>query len=257
MFGIGIVLFTFGDVMFSNYTIKKKSNNTNTLNYRNEDKDELKKLIDIMNNQNLSNSYNKNSEKNNTYNNTDDDTYGAENNAENDADNYADNYVDNYADNDADNDEIYTDIVDPEDDQYMDTNDSTPVKSSNMAPSVNKVTSQKNTILDPSLSELISMSNSMIDFHKPKKMRVRYDEVDTENPRFEDYAPVDTTFISSNNESKYVNQLDFPENTSTVLPDFNGDNVAQLYPANNNTITNIYDTINSDIYKGYKTWHFI
>jgi hypothetical protein len=212
-FGIGIVLFTFGDIMYSNYDNKnKKSKNTNTLDYLSKDEDELKKLIDITNNPNLSNSYS------------------------------------------VENDEVYTDITEPENDQYIDTKDSIPIQLPNMT-SDNKRIPRRNTILDQSLSELISMSNSMIDFHKPKKLRVRYDDIDTINPRFEDYSPVDTTFISSNYESNYVNQPDFPENTSTVLPNFNGDNVAQLYPTT--TITNLYDTLNSDIYKGYKTWDFI
>ena len=76
------------------------------------------------------------------------------------------------------------------------------------------------------------------------------------NPRIENFAPVDQLLVKSPLiESNYINQLDFPENTSDELPIFNADTVSQIYNVDN--ITSLYNTINSDIYKGYKTIEFI
>jgi hypothetical protein len=145
-------------------------------------------------------------------------------------------------------DEVYTDISKPEIDQNID-------QSSFFSMSIENTFPTNKTEIDPNYSELISMSNSMIDFHKPKKLRIRSDTIFTKNPRHEDYAPLEDTLFLSKYESNYINQPDFPENTSTMLPNFNGDNVAQLFPVDN--ITKLYDTINSDIYKGYKTYEII
>jgi hypothetical protein len=76
------------------------------------------------------------------------------------------------------------------------------------------------------------------------------------NPRIESFAPHDQILVNSLYiESNYINQLDFPENTSDELPIFNADTVSQIYSVDN--ITSLYNTINSDIYKGYKTIDFI
>jgi hypothetical protein len=77
-----------------------------------------------------------------------------------------------------------------------------------------------------------------------------------QNPRIESFAPIDQLLVTSPyTESNYINQLDFPENTSDELPIFNADTVSQIYNVDN--ITSLYNTINSDIYKGYKTIDFI
>jgi hypothetical protein len=76
------------------------------------------------------------------------------------------------------------------------------------------------------------------------------------NPRVESFAPIDQLLVKSPLiESNYINQLDFPENTSDELPIFNADTVSQIYKVDN--ITSLYNTINADIYKGYKTIEFI
>ena len=76
------------------------------------------------------------------------------------------------------------------------------------------------------------------------------------NPRIENFASVNQLLVKSPLiESNYINQLDFPENTSDELPIFNADTVSQIYDVDN--ITSLYNKINSDIYKGYKTIQFI
>jgi len=76
------------------------------------------------------------------------------------------------------------------------------------------------------------------------------------NPRIESFTSVNQLLVKSPViESNYINQLDFPENTSDELPIFNADTVSQIYNVDN--ITSLYNKINSDIYKGYKTIQFI
>jgi len=106
-----------------------------------------------------------------------------------------------------------------------------------------------------SYSELLSMSNSMINFEKPLNYKTRDTNENIPNPRYEDFSSIEDTLIFSDFESKYVNQLDFPENISEMLPRFNADNVAQLY--NKDNITDLYNTINTDIYKRYKTYNLV
>ena len=110
-----------------------------------------------------------------------------------------------------------------------------------------------NPDINNSYSELLSMSNSMINFEKPINIRTRDENIS--NPRYEDFSSIEDTLISSNFESKYVNQLDYPVNTSDMLPKFNADNVAQMY--NKDNITDLYNTINTDIYKRYKTYNLV
>jgi hypothetical protein len=76
------------------------------------------------------------------------------------------------------------------------------------------------------------------------------------NPRIESFAPIDQLLVESPLiESNYINQLDFSENTSGELPIFTAETVSQMYDVDN--ITSLYNTINADIYKGYKTIQFI
>jgi hypothetical protein len=106
-----------------------------------------------------------------------------------------------------------------------------------------------------SYSELLLMSNSMINFEKPLNYKTRDTNENIPNPRYEDFSSIEDTLIFPDFESKYVNQLDFPENISEMLPRFNADNVAQLY--NKDNITDLYNTINTDIYKRYKTYNLV
>ena len=112
-----------------------------------------------------------------------------------------------------------------------------------------------NPDVNNSYSELLSMSNSMINFEKPINIITRDINKNIPNPRYEDFSSIDETLILPDYESKYVNQLDFPENISVMLPKFNADNVAQIY--NKDNITDLYNTINTDIYKRYKTYNLV
>ena len=49
--------------------------------------------------------------------------------------------------------------------------------------------------------------------------------------------------------------MPFPENTSGELPLFTAENVTNKYDANN--MQDLYDTINNDVYKGYKTLKYM
>ena len=51
-------------------------------------------------------------------------------------------------------------------------------------------------------------------------------------------------------EPHFFNPIDFPENTSYELKPFTSDTVTNMFQAN--TIGGLYDTINADIYRGYK-----
>jgi len=75
------------------------------------------------------------------------------------------------------------------------------------------------------------------------------------NPRIEKYIPSMDGLIPQTDIQNFVYQLDFPENTTGELPIFNGDNVEDIYPVDN--ITSLYDTINADVYKGYKQLDFL
>jgi len=87
---------------------------------------------------------------------------------------------------------------------------------------------------------------------KPSKPIQKINEV---NPRIEKFTMNQELLIPENNIQNYVYQLEFPENTSDELPQFNADSVAQIYNVDN--ITSLYDTINADTYKGYKQLNFI
>jgi len=51
-------------------------------------------------------------------------------------------------------------------------------------------------------------------------------------------------------EPNFFSPLEFPDNTSLELKPFTSDNVTDMYKAN--TISDLYNTINTDIYKQYK-----
>ena len=61
--------------------------------------------------------------------------------------------------------------------------------------------------------------------------------------------------IPNNLDSNSVYSMPFPENTSIELASFTAENVTDLYDADN--MENLYDTINADIYRGYKTLKFM
>ena len=61
--------------------------------------------------------------------------------------------------------------------------------------------------------------------------------------------------IENDLESNAIFSMPFPENTSGELPLFTAENVTNKYDANN--MQDLYDTINNDVYKGYKTLNYM
>jgi len=61
--------------------------------------------------------------------------------------------------------------------------------------------------------------------------------------------------IQNDLESNAIFSMPFPENTSGEIPLFTAENVANKYDANN--MQDLYDTINNDVYKGYKTLNYM
>jgi hypothetical protein len=56
-------------------------------------------------------------------------------------------------------------------------------------------------------------------------------------------------------ESNAIYSVPFPENTSIELAQFNAENVTDLFKSNN--IEDLYNNINADVYKGYKTMKYM
>lgn len=56
-------------------------------------------------------------------------------------------------------------------------------------------------------------------------------------------------------ESNSIYSMPFPENTSIELASFTAENVTDLYDADN--MENLYNTINADMYRGYKTLKYM
>ena len=67
---------------------------------------------------------------------------------------------------------------------------------------------------------------------------------------------IDNNFLIDHDlESNVIFSMPFPENTSGELPLFTAENVTNKYDANN--MQDLYDTINNDVYKGYKTLNYM
>jgi hypothetical protein len=67
---------------------------------------------------------------------------------------------------------------------------------------------------------------------------------------------IDNNFLIDHDlESNGIFSMPFPENTSGELPLFTAENVTNKYDANN--MQNLYNTINNDVYKGYKTLNYM
>jgi hypothetical protein len=81
------------------------------------------------------------------------------------------------------------------------------------------------------------------------------------NIRFQEESPNftssgDTNFLVPNDlDSNATYSVPFPENTSIELAQFNADNVVNLYNAN--TMEDLYNNINSDVYRGYRTMKYM
>lgn len=61
--------------------------------------------------------------------------------------------------------------------------------------------------------------------------------------------------IENDLESNTIFSIPFPENTSGELPLFTAENVVNKYDAHN--MQDLYNTINNDVYKGYKTLNYM
>jgi hypothetical protein len=56
-------------------------------------------------------------------------------------------------------------------------------------------------------------------------------------------------------EPNFIYSVPFPENTSIELAQFNAENVTDLFKSNN--MEDLYNNINADVYKGYKTMKYM
>jgi hypothetical protein len=65
----------------------------------------------------------------------------------------------------------------------------------------------------------------------------------------------DNLLVPNNLEPNFIYSVPFPENTSIELANFTAENVTDLYDANN--MEDLYNNINSDVYRGYKTLKYM
>jgi len=66
----------------------------------------------------------------------------------------------------------------------------------------------------------------------------------------------DPNFLVPNElESNGIYSMAFPENTSIELAQFNAENVTDLFKSNN--MEDLYNNINADVYRGYKTLKYM
>ena len=74
------------------------------------------------------------------------------------------------------------------------------------------------------------------------------------NPRnienFKEYLDSNTLIFQETTDPHYFYPLEFPENTSYELKPFTSDTVTDMFSSD--TISGLYDTINADLYRGYK-----
>jgi len=79
-------------------------------------------------------------------------------------------------------------------------------------------------------------------------------EIERPNPRniekFKEHLDSNILIFPETDDPHFFYPIDFPENTSYELKPFTSDTVTDLFTSN--TISGLYDTINADIYKGYK-----
>ena len=71
----------------------------------------------------------------------------------------------------------------------------------------------------------------------------------------EDLTKNNTYLVPNDLNSNSIFSIPFPENTSIELANFTAENVSDLYQDDN--VTDLYNNINADMYKGYKTLKFM
>ena len=70
-----------------------------------------------------------------------------------------------------------------------------------------------------------------------------------------DQSPILDELVSDNIEPNFIFSMPFPENTSNELPVFTAEDVVNKYDASN--MGDLYNTINADMYRGYKTLKYM
>jgi hypothetical protein len=91
-----------------------------------------------------------------------------------------------------------------------------------------------------------------------KNSNLESTKLPTSNIRFQAESPniINTDFLIPNNlDSNSIYLVPFPENTSIELAQFTAENVTDLFKSNN--MEDLYDNINADVYRGYKTMKYM
>ena len=105
------------------------------------------------------------------------------------------------------------------------------------------------------LNNIGNMTNTNLRVNKPTKINHMLNKINKleepyYNPRYIKSFDLEKPFIKESIVSNYFTSLDFPENTSYELQQITSDYVTDKYEAN--TIGELYDTVNKDIFKVYK-----
>ena len=105
------------------------------------------------------------------------------------------------------------------------------------------------------LNNIGNMTNTNLRINKPTKINNIVNKINKlkepyYNPRYINKFDFTEPFIKEPIVSNYFTSLDFPENTSYELQQITSDYVTDKYHAN--TIGELYDTVNKDIFKLYK-----
>jgi hypothetical protein len=103
----------------------------------------------------------------------------------------------------------------------------------------------KNTNVLPDFSRI---SNNTVNFPPSKPYNAVKEEF--ANPRNSDFLPEMPPFVDNKIVPNFMYSVDFPENTSYELRATTSDYITDMYESN--TISDLYDAANNDIFKGYK-----
>jgi hypothetical protein len=109
------------------------------------------------------------------------------------------------------------------------------------------------------LNNIGNMTNTNLRVNKPTKINTNINHMVNKinklnepfyNPRYINKFDFAEPFIKESIVSNYFTSLEFPENTSYELQQITSDYVTDKYQAD--TIGELYDTVNKDIFKVYK-----
>ena len=101
----------------------------------------------------------------------------------------------------------------------------------------------------------ITKDNFDFDYETDFKYKDMVENFSDDNLKDLDLGNNNNFLIQNDLESNAIFSMPFPENTSGELPLFTAENVTNKYDANN--MQDLYDTINNDVYKGYKTLNYM